>query len=322
MAPARSAQAAPLDVSRPPIQAAGGVVWRVGDASGGAAVEVAIIHRPRYDDWSIPKGKLAPGESHLEGAIREVHEETGYRVQPGRSLGEVRYLKESGGAPREKVVHYWAMRAIGGAFSPNREVDEMRWLSVDDARETVTRGNDRDILERFAQRPAMTGSVLLVRHASAGSRAKWNGDDRLRPLDEGGEEQAEELVRLLSRFEVDAILSANYLRCAETVRPLSESIGVAATEDPLLGEDGFSGNEPAAVQLIRKLGRPGSAAVACSQAGVIDELVDRLATADGVDIDGPLSLKKGGVWALSFDDHKLVGAERLPPPRVGLPSEE
>ena len=102
----------------------------------GPAVEIAIIHRPRYDDWSLPKGKLAPGESHLEGAIREVHEETGYRVQPGRSLGEVRYLKKSGGAAREKVVHYWAMRAIGGAFSPNREVDEMRWLSIDDARET------------------------------------------------------------------------------------------------------------------------------------------------------------------------------------------
>ena len=124
-------------------------MWRVGDVSDGAAVEVAIIHRPRYDDWSMPKGKLAPGESELEGAIREVHEETGYRVQPGRSLGEVRYLKDSGGAPREKVVHYWAMRAIGGAFSPNREVDEMRWLSIDDAREIVTRGTDRDVLERF-----------------------------------------------------------------------------------------------------------------------------------------------------------------------------
>ena len=303
-------------MSKPPIQAAGGVVWRVGDGSGGAAVEVAIIHRPRYDDWSIQKGKLAPGESHLEVAIREVHVETGYRVQPGRSLGEVRYLKESAGAAREKVVHYWAMRAIGGAFSPNREVDEMRWLSVDDARDTVTRGSDRDVLERFAQRPAMTGSVLLLRHASAGSRAKWNGDDRLRPLDEGGEEQAEELVRLLSRFEVDAILSATYVRCVETVRPLSESIGVAAREDALLGEDGFAGHEEAAVQLIRKLGRPGSAAVACSQAGVIEQLVERLATADGVDLDEPFNLKKAGVWALSFDDHKLVGAEKLPPPRV------
>jgi 8-oxo-(d)GTP phosphatase len=304
-------------MSKGPIQAAGGVVWRPGENSNGGAIEIAVIHRPRYDDWSLPKGKLAPGESHLEGAIREVHEETGYRVQPGRSLGEVRYLKKSGGAAREKVVNYWAMKAVGGAFSPNREVDEMRWLSIDDARETITRATDREILERFAQRPAMTGSVLLLRHASAGSRSKWNGDDHLRPLDEAGEEQAEELVRLLSRFEVDEILSADYVRCVETVRPLSESIGVAAEQNPLLSDDGFPGNETEAVDLIRNLGRPGSAAVACSQGGVIDEIVERLATADGVDVEEPFNLKKGGVWALSFDDRKLVGAERLPPPPVG-----
>ncbi len=314
-------EAASLDVSKAPIQAAGGVVWRPGEGSSEAGIEIAVIHRPRYDDWSLPKGKLAPGESHLEGAIREVHEETGYRVQPGRSLGEVRYLKKSGGAAREKVVHYWAMKAIGGAFSPNREVDEMRWLSIDDARETITRATDREILERFAQRPAMTGSVLLVRHASAGSRSRWNGDDRLRPLDEAGEEQAEELVRLLSRFEVDEILSADYVRCVETVRPLSESIGVNAKENALLSEAGFPGNEHDAVDLIRDLGRPGSAAVACSQGGVIDELVELLATADGVEVEEPFNLKKGGVWALSFDDRKLVDAEKLPPPRVSQAEE-
>jgi 8-oxo-(d)GTP phosphatase len=306
-------------VSKAPIQAAGGVVWRTGD--DGREVEIAVIHRPRYDDWSLPKGKLAPGESHLEGAIREVHEETGYRVQPGRSLGEVRYLKNSGGAAREKVVHYWAMKAVGGAFSPNREVDEMRWLSIDDARETITRNLDRDVLERFAQRPAMTGSVLLLRHASAGSRSKWDGDDRVRPLDEAGEEQAEELVRLLSRFEVDEILSADNVRCVDTVRPLSESIGVAVEQNALLSEDGFPGREREAVDLIRNLGRPASAAVACSHSGVIDELVERLSTADGLQVAEPFNLKKGGVWALSFDDHKLVDAEKLPPPRVS-PAEE
>jgi 8-oxo-dGTP pyrophosphatase MutT (NUDIX family)/broad specificity phosphatase PhoE len=303
-------------MSKKPIQAAGGVVWRVGNGSNGAKVEVAIIHRPRYDDWSLPKGKLATGESQLEGAIREVHEETGYRVQPGRSLGEIRYLKDSGGAAREKVVHYWAMRAIAGAFSPNREVDDMRWVSIDEAFEIVTRGSDREVLERFTQRPALTGSVLLVRHASAGSRSKWNGDDRLRPLDETGEEQAEELVRLLSRFEVEEIQSADNLRCTETVRPLSEAIGVPARENALLSEQGFPGNEERAVDLIRELGRPSGAAVACSQAGVIDEIVERLAKADGVEVGEPLNLKKGGVWTLSFDDHRLVGAERVPPPRV------
>ena len=300
-------------MARHPIQAAGGVVWRVAE---GAQLEVAVIHRPRYDDWSLPKGKLAPGESHLEGAVREVHEETGFRVQPGRSLGEVRYLKKSGGGAREKVVHYWAMRALSGAFSPNREVDRLEWLTVDEARDRITRGTDREVLERFALRPALTGSVLLVRHASAGSRGDWNGDDAARPLDENGQDQADELVRLLSRFEVEDIVTADPVRCVETVRPLSESIGVPVREEPLLSEHGFPGREDEAMELIRNLGRPGGAAVACSQRGVIDEIVERLAAADDVDVGDALGLKKGGVWALAFDDHRLVGAERLPPPKT------
>jgi 8-oxo-dGTP diphosphatase len=298
------------------IRAAGGVVWRRAEPEPDGGVEVAVVHRPRYDDWSLPKGKLAPGESHLEGALREVHEETGYRVQPGRSLGEVRYLKKSGGAAREKVVHYWAMRAISGAFSPNAEVDRMEWLTVDEAREAITRGSDREVLERFALRPAMTGSVLLVRHASAGNRGDWNGDDRQRPLDETGQDQADELVRLLSRFGVEEIVTADPVRCVETVRPLSESIGVPAREEERLSEQGFPGREDEAVELIRSLGRPGGAAVACSQRGVIDEIVGRLAESDDVEVGDSLGLKKGGVWALAFDDHRLVGAERLPPPKL------
>jgi 8-oxo-(d)GTP phosphatase len=299
-----------------PIQAAGGVVWRLAASENGTNVEVAIIHRPRYDDWSIPKGKLAPGESLLEGAVREVHEETGYRVQVGRPLGEIRYLKKAGGGTREKVVHFWAMRATGGQFSPGPEVDELRWLPLDEARALVTRATDREVLERFSRRPAGTGSVLLVRHATAGSRSKWETDDALRPLDEDGQEQAEELVRLLSRFGVEEIISADYVRCVETVQPLSEAIGVPVKEEPLLSERGFPGCEDAAVELIRSLGRPGGAVVACSQRKVIPTLVERLAADDGVELDGDLSVKKGGVWALSFYDHKLVGAEALPPPKI------
>jgi 8-oxo-dGTP diphosphatase len=303
-------------VSRGPIKAAGGVVWRLGTGDDGAKVEVAIIHRPRYDDWSIPKGKLAPGETLIEGGLREVHEETGFRVQPGRPLGEVRYLKKSGGAAREKVVHYWAMRAVGGQFSPGQEVDELRWLPIADAHELVTRATDREILERFSRRPPLTGSVLLVRHASAGSRSKWEGDDALRPLDEDGEDQADELVRLLSRFGVETIVSADYVRCVDTVRPLSEALGVPVDQEPLLSERGFPGHEEQAVELVRSLGRPGGAVVACSQAGVIPELVERLVADADVELDSDLIVKKGGVWALSFYDHDLVGAEAFPPPKV------
>jgi 8-oxo-(d)GTP phosphatase len=303
-------------VSRGPIQAGGGVVWRLAENDEGAQVEVAIIHRPRYDDWSIPKGKLAPGETPIEGAIREVHEETGYRVQPGRPLGEIRYLKKSGGGAREKVVHYWAMRAVGGGFSPSPEVDEMRWVPLDEAHELITRATDREVLERFSRRPALTGSVLLLRHGTAGSRSKWKQDDALRPLDEEGEEQASELVRLLSRFGVDEIISADYVRCVQTVQPLSEALSVPVKEVSLLSERGFPGREDEAVELLRNLGRPGGAVVACSQREVIPELIARLASDDEVELNGEPSVKKGGVWALSFYDHKLVGAEAFPPPKI------
>jgi 8-oxo-dGTP diphosphatase len=130
----------------------------------------------------------------------------------------------------------------------------------------------------------------------------------LRPLDETGQDQADELVRLLSRFGVDDIVTADPVRCMDTVRPLSESIGVSARTDPLLSEDGFPGHEEEAVELIRSLGRPDGAAVACSQRGVIDEIVGRLAESDEIDVGESLGLKKGGVWALAFDDHRLMEA--------------
>jgi 8-oxo-dGTP diphosphatase len=196
-------------------------------------------------------------------------------------------------------------------------VDELRWLPLDEAHELVTRATDREVLERFSRRPPLTGSVLLLRHGSAGSRSKWEGDDALRPLDQEGQEQAEELVRLLSRFGVEDIVSADYVRCVESVRPLSEALGVPVRQDPLLSDRGFPGREDEAVELVRNLGRPGGAVVACSQRDVIPVLVARLAADDHVELDGSdVSVKKGGVWALSFYDHKLVGAEALPPPKI------
>jgi hypothetical protein len=111
------------------------------------------------------------------------------------------------------------------------------------------------------------------------------------------------------------IVSADYVRCVETVRPLSESIGVPVKQEPLLSERGFPGHEEEALELIRNLGSPGGAAVACTQRGVIPELISRLAEQDEVDLpDEELTPKKGGVWALSFYDHKLVGTELFPPP--------
>jgi 8-oxo-(d)GTP phosphatase len=305
------------DVIGPPIRAAGGVVWRrVEGIDGEAGVEVAVIHRPRYDDWSLPKGKVSARESDLEGAVREVLEETGFHVRVGRGLGETRYVKSNGSGMRQKVVRWWAMQAEEGAFSATREVDELRWLSLAEAADQLTRDTDREVLERFARGAAPTRTVLLLRHALAGHGSNWTGDDRLRPLDACGIEQADELVRLLSRYEVGSILSADIVRCTATVRPLADALDLDIEPEPLLSQVGYPGREEEAVGLLRRLGDAEHDAVACSQGEVIPDLVERLATADHFLISRPVQASKGSTWALTIDaEGRLVALDYLDAPR-------
>lgn len=129
------------------VRAAGCVLWRYAEAEGGGGVvEVAVVHRPKYDDWSWPKGKLKRGESPLAGAVREVLEETGMHCEPGPPLPTARYLA----AGRPKEVRYWAARATGGAFTPNREVDQLLWLPLETARARLTQRRDRELVDALA----------------------------------------------------------------------------------------------------------------------------------------------------------------------------
>lgn len=304
-------------VNKHVIRAAGGVLWRHADFPGRErGMEVAVIHRPRYDDWTLPKGKLAPGETEIEGAVREVMEETGFRVRLGRPLGQVRYLKRAGPGKRPKVVRYWAMQSEGGGFSPNREVDELRWLSPAAAEELLTHERDRQLVEKLVRGPVLTSSVLLVRHGSAGDRNKWKGDDRVRPLDETGWEQAEELTRTLSRYAVEQIVSADYVRCVQTVEPLSDAIGLKIIEESLFSEDGYPGHEEEALALLRSYAKPPDATVVCSQGNAIPDLLARLTLQDHVDIPHPPPNKKGSVWSLTFDGPQLFSAEYISPPKL------
>lgn len=303
-------------MTAPLIQAAGGVVWRFDSSSDHGEVEVAIIHRPRYDDWSMPKGKLVRGETFVEGALREVTEETGFRVKLGRPLGEITYEKVTGDVARPKVVRYWAMHAEGGLFTPGNEVDQLRWVPLGVAFAMLTHERDREVLERFAEGPVLTRTVLLVRHALAGSRGKWKGDDRLRPLDDEGARQADELVWLLTRWDVREIVSADFRRCVETVEPLAGALGLSIKEEPLFAEDVYPGREHDAVDLLRSLGSEAVGIVVCSQGGVVPDLLTRLAEADGVELPEGLAYKKGSVWALTFDGSVLIDAEYFPPPEL------
>lgn len=303
----------------PLIRAAGGVLWRPADAATDATeaepgVEVAVVHRPRYDDWSLPKGKLAPGEPEVEGAVREVLEETGYRVRIGRALGETRYMKAVAGVERLKVVHWWAMRAETGAFAPNDEIDDMRWLSLDAASAILTRESDRVVLERFAHGPGATRTVLLVRHGSAGSASSWTGDDARRPLDDAGWGQADGLARLLARFDIAEIVSADVDRCVQSVSPLADAVGVEIRQDSVLSEEGYPGRELEAVALIRAVGSPTRDAVACSQGTVIPDLLSRIAEHDARAVPDSLPCQKGSVWALTFSDGRVLEMAYIPPP--------
>jgi 8-oxo-dGTP pyrophosphatase MutT (NUDIX family) len=128
-----------IDPEAAEVKASGGVVWR----RGPNGVEVALVHRPRYDDWSLPKGKLDPGESWEDAALREVEEEIGMRARLGEELPPTSYRDNKG---REKVVRYWLMEAQDGEFTPSDEVDEMRWLAPDEAERLLTYEHDRELL--------------------------------------------------------------------------------------------------------------------------------------------------------------------------------
>lgn len=130
------------------IEAAGAVLWRDGDDGG---PQLAVIFRRKRDDWTLPKGKLERGEDFLDAALREVAEETGYAAEPGASLGETRYRMTHSGRPEDKVVRYWAMRALDGAFAVNAEVDELRWLTPAAARALLTYDRDREVIDAFLE---------------------------------------------------------------------------------------------------------------------------------------------------------------------------
>ncbi|MFG3251537.1 NUDIX hydrolase [Streptomyces sp. NPDC048187] len=142
------------------VRAAGCVLWRPAHAPAPApaaaspGLELCLVHRPKYDDWSHPKGKLKSGEDPLAGALREVAEETGYAADPGAELPTARYV--ANGRPKE--VRYWAAAAGSGAFTPSDEVDRILWLSPDAARARLTEPRDRDLVDALlATRPLGTG---------------------------------------------------------------------------------------------------------------------------------------------------------------------
>jgi 8-oxo-(d)GTP phosphatase len=288
------------------VLAAGGVLWRPDDDG---PAQVAVIHRPRYDDWSLPKGKVDPGETEPVTAVREVHEETGYRTHLGRRLASISYPVEQG----VKKVRYWAARALGGDFAPNAEVDELVWLPVPDALGRLGYPHDRKVLRRFAALPADTKTVLVVRHGTAGSKKRYKGEDSKRPLDRNGRAQAESLVGQLLAFGATDLYAAERTRCHQTLEPLAEELGVTIASESALTEKCYAEDKKAARRRVLEIAAAARTPVMCSQGEVIPDLIEWWCERDGVKPDKSRN-RKGSTWVLSLVDDRLVAADHIGSP--------
>jgi 8-oxo-(d)GTP phosphatase len=304
------------------VHAAGAVLWR--ESAG--RPEVALVHRPRYDDWSLPKGKLDSGETVAHAAVREVAEETGLSCVLSRFLHRVLYSITTVRGEVPKQVDYFAARARDGAFTPNDEVDELRWLDVDRARQRLSYPHDAQVLDSFDRLPTTVVTVLLVRHALAGTSADWSGDDTLRPLSPDGLRQQAALRSLLPLFGPQRAYSAPRVRCEQTIAPTAEDLGLAITPEPSLSEEGYASNPRAGVDRLLRIAADGDTALVCSQGAVIPDLVARLAESgdvvSGNVAGGKVVSEKGSVWTLTFrrEPHgdgppmRLAAADYLPNP--------
>lgn len=294
------------------VYAAGAVLWRPVSADAADElvdnkdVEIAVIHRPRYDDWSLPKGKVDPGETAPVAAVREVLEETGQHSILGRRLDMVSYPIDSG----VKKVYYWAARATGGEFTPGNEVDELIWLPMADALEKLSYRHDRKMLRHFAKYPADTHTVLIVRHGTAGRKSRFKGDDTKRPLDKRGRAQAEALVPQLLAFGATDVFAADRVRCHQTVEPLAEELGVTVHNEPTLTEESYAKSAKRARHRMLEIAAHEGTPVICSQGKVIPDLIEWWCERDGVRPDKSRN-HKGSTWVLSLSAGRLVAADYI-----------
>ncbi len=250
--------------------AAGGVVWR--DSRSGR--QVLLVHRPRYDDWSLPKGKLTPHEHVLAAARREIEEETGQQVVLGPSVGIQRYDVRKNGGTVPKMVHYWSATLIGPEreFEPNDEVDSLEWLSVDQARRRLSYPRDVEVLDALDGVIPVTSTLVLLRHGQAVKRKEWDGKDTNRPLDEGGQAQAERLIDVLAAVGVNRVFSSDAERCTSTVAPYAESIGRPVHLYPEISERGYEADPTDLEGLGDKVWKPGKITVVSSHRPVLPAL--------------------------------------------------
>jgi 8-oxo-(d)GTP phosphatase len=265
------------------VYAAGGVVWRIVDEK----LLVLLIHRTKYRDVTLPKGKVDPGEMLAETAAREIFEETGIRVALGVPVGVSRYRLPS---KRQKIVHYWAAEATdaairGSAFLPNKEIAALEWATPKKALSRLSYPVDAEILQNFLQLVEegvrRTFPVIVLRHAKALGREEWDGADAARPLSPRGRKQANSIVGPLLAFGARKLISSPATRCVKTLTPLAAALGRKVEKTELISQDAWETGGSDARAVVGQRVRARKPAVLCSHGPVLPELLTELALATG-----------------------------------------
>lgn len=288
------------------VQAAGGIVLKKTPKGN---LRVLVAHRPRYDDWSLPKGKVDPGETLEETAIREILEETGYHCRIVAPLETTRYRVGRG----IKEVAWYAMRPLPDSpgFKKNSEVDAVRWLSRSDALKLVDYDLDRSLIDGHdLKKISETGTIHLLRHGAAGNRNKWKKDDRIRPLTKKGRKQATAIAESLKDRGIERIFTSPFQRCIETVEPLAALTGAKIEVTDALAE---GPDIDAAYGLIHEIA--GTNSVLCSHGDVIPASINRLMWL-GLTISSAFYCSKGSIWEVDIERGRYVEGRYVPPPEV------
>lgn len=274
-------------------------------------VEVALVHRPRYDDWSLPKGKQDSGEAMIACAYREVIEETNLKVALGPFIADTEYFVPDG----LKKVYYWSARLADDSpeFHPNDEVDLLEWHSLESATEKVTRDSDREILEKFVNIPYDTYPLIMLRHAKALAREEWQGEDEDRPLQQLGQQQARRALSIYQVYGLEQIHTSDAVRCHDTVEQMAKALDIPLTITNKVSEYTWKKNKEKAIDYAKELIKINESILLCSHNPVLPRMMEKLTKK--IDFDYPSNkLEPGEAWVLHHDKKDVMQIDRLAAP--------
>ncbi len=320
---------------RPAIESSGAIVWRERNDN----LEVLLVHRPRYDDWSWPKGKVDAGESAPAAAVREVAEETGHVVVLGVPLPRLEYLTRAG---YRKRVHYWAARPAhpdSAAVSVREpvaavdtdEIDEHQWLTVTKAATALTWADDivplTALIQAWEQGWLTATPLVVARHANARRRASWSDGEDTRPLSPLGYIDAARLLPVLSAFGITNVITSPWRRCLDTATPYAHALGVEPELAPQLTEDAHRTHPKQVHKLIAEVLHAGVPTLVCTHRPVLKTVLAELLDAVRKPLRAALPSKNPYLTAGSLlvthvvhaqHGTQIVAAEVYSPRRAGL----